>query len=209
MSFVSLLILSNMIANRLIAVGDLILPSAIIIFPLTYIIGDVVTELFGFRKAKNLIIASLILNCVFVAIGMLAVSLPTPTGATNPSAYSEVFSVAPRVALASISGFFAGSITNSFVMYKMKHKNRLQKFLFLRIFTSTVVGNFLDTCLFISVAFLGILDFGLVATMVGVHFSLKVIYETIFAPLTIMTIRKIVPYLNEENLTNEVGEHKW
>lgn len=130
LTFTVLLILSNMIANRLIEVFGMLLPSAVVIFPLTYIIGDVVTEIFGFEKARKLIIVSLLLNCIFVLFGSLAVSLPSPTDAGNVTAYKEVFNVAPRTAIASILGFFAGSIVNSFVMDKMKDEKEVQKSLF-------------------------------------------------------------------------------
>lgn len=190
MTFVVLLVLSNTIANRLITIGSLLLPSAIIIFPATYILGDVITEIFGFKTMRTLIITSLLLNCVFVGLGLIAVSLPAPSNAENIGSYSEVFSVAPRIVLASISGYFVGAITNAFIMDRMK-KNVICQSLFVRIFASTVAGEFLDTCLFISIAFFGLLHIKMIIGMIVIQFIIKITYETLFSPLTLTIIKKI------------------
>ena len=189
--FVVLLILSNLIAARLIEIGGLILPSAIVVFPVTYVIGDIITEIFGFKPMRTVVWAALLLNSVFIIVGLLAISLPAPFGAENIAAYDVVFGFAPRILLASMVAFFFGSITSSFVLDKMKLTKRWNKFLFSRIAVSTLVGQLFDTCLFILIAFVGLLNTQTIFIMIIVQFSVKVIYEILFSPLTIMIIKKI------------------
>jgi len=196
MIFVVLLILANTIANRLISIGDLILPSAIIVFPLTYIIGDIVTEIYGFEKTRKLIIMSLLLNSLFVVLGVIAVSMPAPSDAKNILSYTDVFYVAPKIVIASICGFFVGSLANAFVMHKMKNHKRMKRYLFGRIFVSTIVGVFFDTCLFVIIAFVGSMNIIVITGIIITQFVMKIIYETVFSPITILIIKKMNRYIS-------------
>jgi len=191
MSFAVLLVLSNIIANRLFDVGGILLPSAVIIFPATYIIGDMITELFGFAATRRMIITSLVLNCIFVGVGVISTLLPAPVASDNIVAYSMVFSVAPRTAIASIFGFFLGSIVNAYVMAKMKKSAVVNKYLVLRILSSTVVGEFVDTFFFISIVFIGTLELKAISIMIISQFVFKVVYEAVFSPITLLAIRKL------------------
>jgi len=188
--FVVLLILSNLVAGRLIEIGGIILPSAIIIFPATYIIGDIITEIFGFKPMKKVVWSALLLNGIFIAIGIFAVSLPAPSYAENITAYNTVFGFAPRILLASAIAFFFGSISSAFVLDRMKQKMQLNQ-LFPRIATSTLVGQVVDTCLFIFLAFAGLLSIQTIFIMIAIQFLVKVSYEIILSPITITVIRKI------------------
>lgn len=191
MCFAVLLVLSNTIANRLFVVGGILLPSAVIVFPATYIIGDVVTELFGFKYTRQMIVISLVLNCVFVLFGIISTILPAPRAAENILAYNIVFNFTPRTAIASIIAFLIGSIANAFTMEKMKQKEKIQKHLILRIMTSTILGEFADTCIFISIVFWGLLDIQSLLIMMISQFSFKVLYELIFSPITVIAIKRI------------------
>ena len=197
MSFAVLLVLSNTIANRLFEVGGILLPSAVIVFPATYIIGDVVTELFGFNATRRMIIISLLLNCVFVGGGIVSTLLPAPVSSDNIAAYNTVFNVAPKTAIASTLGFFFGSIVNAFIMAKMKKSTVVNKHLILRVLSSTVIGEFVDTCFFISIVFIGTLDLKTILIMIVSQFAFKVVYEALFSPITILLIRKLSATLNK------------
>lgn len=187
--FSVLLVLSNTIADRLIVIGNVILPSAVIVFPVTYIIGDVVTELWGYKYMQRLIVISLILNCVFIIIGKFAVSLPAPSNAENLLAYSTVFGIVPRVAIASILGFFFGSIFNAYIMDILKNKGKHNKQLLFRMLSSTIVGEFIDTFLFIGIVFYRKMDIRTLFVMMFSQFLFKVIFESLFSPVTIFAIK--------------------
>jgi conserved hypothetical integral membrane protein len=186
-TFCVLLVLSNIIANRLFDLFGLTLPSAVIVFPITYIIGDIVTEVFGFKITRKLIVAALLLNIVFAGFGYLASILPAvPIG--NEEAFSTVFAVAPRTAAASIIGFFVGSLANALVMTRLKNraKNKQKKTgLFARIIGSTIVGEALDTVIFITLNFAFNLPWSAIFTMIAAQFAVKVIYEAAISPVTV------------------------
>ena len=192
-TFCVLLVLSNIIANRLFVLCGITLPSAVIVFPITYIIGDMVTEIFGFKAMRKLIVAALLLNIVFAGFGWLATILPSGSP-WNEQAFSTVFAVAPRTAAASIIGFFVGSVSNAFVMslLKLKAKDKRGKAeLFARIVGSTVVGEAFDTVIFITLNFAFVLEWSVILGMIAAQFVVKVLYEAVVSPATVGIITAV------------------
>lgn len=188
--FISSLLLSNIIAGKLITVFGIVLPSAVILFPLTYVMGDVFTEVYGFKKARIVIwtgfAANLLMSIVFIA----AVALPSPSFFTAQNAYAAVLGFAPRVAAASLAGYLAGEFANSIILSALK-KTTKGRFLWIRTIGSTIVGQGIDTVLFIVIAFAGTIPTQVLLSMILFQYLFKVAYEAILTPATYFVVAKI------------------
>jgi uncharacterized integral membrane protein (TIGR00697 family) len=188
--FISSLLLSNIIAGKLITVFGIVLPSAVILFPLTYVMGDVFTEVYGFRKARVVIWAGFAANLLMSIVFIAAVALPSPSFFTAQSAYAAVLGFAPRVAAASLAGYLAGEFANSIILSALKKATK-GRFLWIRTIGSTVVGQGIDTVLFIVIAFAGTIPAQVLLTMVLFQYLFKVAYEAILTPATYFVVAKI------------------
>ena len=186
--FIVCLILSNIIAGRLFVIKGISLPAAVILFPVTYIIGDVVAEVYGFALSRRMIITGVLLNIFASVIFAIATNLPAPTYFNNVDAYAIVLGVVPRVTVASLLGFFVGSISNAAVM-SIVRKLTNGRFLFVRTILSTLVGEGLDTGIFISISFLGTIPFANMLSMMIFQYCFKVLYEAIFTPILYRVIK--------------------
>lgn len=188
--FVATLMISNIVASKLFSLGPLIFTGGILIFPITYIFGDILTEVYGYSRARRIIwtgfFSLIFMSLIFWIVGLLP---PAPTWA-NQEAYIAVLGVVPRVVLASIIGYWAGSFANSFVLAKMKLLTK-GKHLWARTIGSTIVGEGVDTSLFVSIAFYGTISGGILILAIISGYAFKVIYEIIATPITY----KIVGFL--------------
>lgn len=189
--FVTCLLLSNLIAGKMWAVTENItLPAAVILFPLTYIIGDVFTEVYGFRNAR--IIIWLGFGCSFFAvmIYLITIALPHPGYWENQEAFATVLGTTPRVAAASFAGYLFGEFSNSIVLSKLKVATK-GKNLWIRTILSTVIGEGLDSVIFITIAFWGTMDNSVVLQMILFQYLFKVSYEVIFTPVTYLVVKLV------------------
>ena len=188
--FVTCLLTANIIASKLVDFGPFILPAAVIIFPFSYIFGDILTEVYGYQQARKVIWLGFLCNLIFVIFAWLGQLLPPATFWTNQGAYEAILGYTPRLLLASFLGYLAGEFSNSFVLAKMKIMTK-GKWLWSRTISSTIVGEGLDSIIFIIVAFAGTPLF--VAIMILWHWLVKIAIEVIFTPLTYV----IVNYLKK------------
>ena len=189
--YVTCLLLSNLIAGKMWAVTDSItLPAAVILFPVTYIFGDIFTEVYGFKKAR--IIIWLGVGCSFfaVAIYLATIALPHPGFWEGQEAYRTVLGTTPRVALASFAGYLFGEFSNSVVLSKLKVATGGKK-LWVRTILSTLVGEGLDSIIFVTISFWGTMDNQTVLQMILFQYLFKVCYEAIFTPLTYAVVNKL------------------
>jgi hypothetical protein len=174
---------SNIIAGKLMTVFSLVLPSAVILFPITYILGDVFTEVYGFRKTRIVIwggfAANLLMSLVFVA----AIALPAPDFFKDQDAYAKVLGMTPRVVLASLVAYWAGEFANSITLSLLKKATK-GRFLWTRTISSTIVGQGLDTVIFIAASFSGIVSRSVLVQMMLAQYLFKVAYEVILTPIT-------------------------
>jgi len=186
--FVALLLISNIAATKLIAVGPLIMDGGAILFPLTYIIGDVLAEVYGFKKAKRAIMIAFIAS-IIAALTFLAVQyLPGAAEYENQAAFEAVLGFVPNIVVASLAAFFAGQLVNAYVLTKMKAKWG-EKNLWARLLSSTVVGQLVDTVIFCTIAFYGILTGWSFVNYVVVGVFYKVVVEILLLPITYRVIR--------------------
>ncbi|MCR5329030.1 MAG: queuosine precursor transporter [Saccharofermentans sp.] len=189
--FVTCLLLSNLIAGKMWAVTeDITLPAAVILFPLTYIIGDVFTEVYGFRKVRTVIWLGFACSFFAVCIYLLTIALPHPGYWENQEAYATVMGTTPRVAVASFAGYLFGEFSNSIILSRLKVVTK-GKNLWLRTILSTVVGEGLDSIIFITISFWGTMENSVVLKMILFQYLFKVAYEIIFTPLTYLVVRII------------------
>jgi len=185
--FVTCLITANIIVVKQINIGDLILPAAIIIFPLSYIIGDVLTEVYGYRQARRVIWLGFLCNLVAVLAIWIAQILPPASVFEAQSAYERILGSTPRFLLASFVAYLTGEFTNSFVLSKMKIMTK-GRWLWSRTIGSTIVGQGVDTVVVLTIAFAGVLPFSVLGIMIVSHWLVKVVYEAVATPLTYLVV---------------------
>lgn len=179
--FTSCLLISNIVAGRLFAVGNMVLPSAVLLFPITYIIGDVVAEVYGFAQSRQMIMISLIISIFASVIFWVTNSLPMTDDITRAEAYITVLGFVPRTVIASLISFFVGSISNAALMNILKRSVQY-KHLYVRTILSTLVGEGLDTVIFIYISFVRILPYTEMVYMMCFQYIFKVSYEILFTP---------------------------
>ncbi|MBA7608059.1 queuosine precursor transporter [subsurface metagenome] len=183
--FVTCLITANVIAVKVISFGFIILPAAIFIFPLSYIFGDVLTEVYGYRWARRVIWLGFICNLIFVVFAWVGQMLPSAPFWEGQEAYESILGYTPRLLAASFCGYLAGEFVNSFVLAKMKIMTRGQ-WLWSRTVSSTIVGQGLDTLIFIILAYVGTPTF--TPVMILHHWLAKTVIEAVATPLTYIVV---------------------
>ncbi|UCG84454.1 MAG: queuosine precursor transporter [Dehalococcoidia bacterium] len=191
--FITCLITANIIAVRLITLGvgpwklgglelPAALPAAIIIFPLSYIFGDILTEVYGYRQARRVIWLGFLCNLIAVSAFWAAGRIPA-LDTDVQAAYGLVFDYVPRILAASFVAYLAGEFANSFVLAKMKIKTN-GRFLWSRTIGSTIVGQGLDAAVFIAIAFGGVKTGAFLGSMIITHWLVKTLYEVAATPFT-------------------------
>jgi len=188
--FLTCLLVSNVIAGRLIEVFGLVLPAAVILFPITYILGDVFTEVYGFERTRLVIWGGFAANLLMSAIFVAALTLPAPGFFKEGPAYAAVLGLTPRVVLASLLAYWAGEFANSATLSLLK-KATEGRHLWMRTISSTVVGQGLDTVLFIALAFAGSVPGPVLLQMMAAQYLFKVAYEVLFTPLTYLVVGNV------------------
>ena len=182
--YVTCLLLSNLIAGKMWAVTESItLPAAVILFPITYIFGDIFTEVYGFKKARTIIWLGFGCSFFAVAVYLITIALPHPGFWENQDAYATVLGTTPRVAAASFIGYLFGEFSNSVVLSKLKVATGGKK-LWIRTILSTLVGEGLDSLIFVTISFYGTMDNATLARMILFQYLFKVCYEALFTPAT-------------------------
>ena len=188
--FTTCLLVSNVIAGRLMDIDGVILPTAVILFPITYILGDVFTEVYGFRKTRLVIwvgfAANLLMSLVFLAV----IALPAPGFFTAKDAYATVLATTPRMVLASLFAYFMGEFGNSITLSLLKKATK-GRFLWTRTISSTVVGQAFDTGIFIFIGFAGSMPLVVLLHMMLAQYLFKVAYEVVCTPITYAVVGAI------------------
>jgi uncharacterized integral membrane protein (TIGR00697 family) len=188
--FVASLIISNTVATKLVELGPFIVSGGVIIFPLTYIFGDILTEVYGFTRARQVIWLGFLAQLLMVLCYVIVQWLPYPEFWMHQDAYAAILGFVPRIVLASLIGYLAGEYANSVILSRMKVWSK-GKALWKRTISSTVVGQLVDTVLFALIAFGGMMPLSALLFIGLSGYVLKVAYEVIATPLTY----KIVRYL--------------
>ena len=196
------LVASNLLGTKILQVGPFPLTAGVIVFPVSYIINDCIAEVWGFRKARLIIWMGFLMNFFVVALGGIASVLPAPPFWQGEEAFTFVFGLAPRIAVASLSAFLVGSFLNAWVMSRMKLRDRERRFS-LRAILSTLAGESADSLIFFPLAFGGLMPASELAKMMLMQVSAKTLYEIIVLPLTNI----IVKYIKRSEQTSVYDEN--
>jgi hypothetical protein len=179
--FVTCLITANIIAVKFISLGGLILPAAIIIFPLSYIFGDILTEVYGYHLARRVIWLGFLCNLIFVIAAWIGQIMPPAPAWEGQEAYERILGFTPRVLGASFTAYLIGEFANSFVLAKMKIMTR-GRWLWTRTIGSTLVGQGLDSAVFITLVAMGTPWFAPISIVY--HWLVKTGIEVAATPFT-------------------------
>lgn len=188
--FVSSLLTANIIAVKLIEIGPFILPAGVVIFPVSYILGDILTEVYGFRWARRAIWLGFVGNLVAVIAIWIAGLLPSPAFWDSQDAYDAILGFTPRLLVASFVAYLVGEFANSTVLAKMKVWTQ-GRHLWARTISSTIIGQGLDSIVFVVIAFGGILIPAAIVATVLSQWVFKSAYEIMATPLTYLVVNKL------------------
>jgi queuosine precursor transporter len=191
--FVSVLLISNVASTKIVDLKWFAFDGGTLLFPLSYIFGDILTEVYGYKRSRSVIwlgfFMALLMSIIFIIVG----KLPSAHGWDNQAAYDAILGLTPRIVAASLIAYFLGEFSNSFILAKMKIWTK-GKWLWTRTIGSTVVGELVDSAFFISIAFFGILPNYLLITLVISNYLFKTAVEILFTPVTY----KVVKFLKKE-----------
>jgi len=181
------LLISNILATKILMIGPWAAPAGVLIFPIAYILNDVITEVWGFAKARLIIWTGFAVNILAVLFFTLGIVIPGAPFWQNQEAFATVLGNTPRIVVASLSAYLIGSFLNAFVMSRMKVATKGKGF-GLRAILSTLVGESADSIIFVSIAFAGIFPIGVLLTMIFTQAILKTVYEILILPVTIWVV---------------------
>ena len=188
--FVSLLVISNIGAVKLISFGPLILDGGAFLFPLVYITGDILSEVYGFKAARKAIFVGFAM-AILAAVTFWLVQLSPPGGGwANQEDYEAILGFVPRIVFASVCGFLVGQLLNSYVLVKIKARTN-ESSLWMRLIGSTLVGELADTVVFCTIAFYGIITGGDFLNYVIVGYLYKTLVEIVMLPVTYRVIAHV------------------
>lgn len=182
-AFVTCVIVANIIAVKLIVVAGQVLTAGIIIFPVSYICGDVLTEVYGYRRARLVIWLGFFCNLAATLAIWIGQILPPAPFWTGQAAYEQILGYTPRLLLASFLASLVGEFVNAFVLAKMKIATQ-GRWLWSRTIGSTIVGQGIDSLIFVLVAFLGTIPVSGLVAIIGSQWLVKTVYEALATPLT-------------------------
>ncbi len=183
-AFVAILLLSNLIgAAKVSSLWGFTFGAGVLFFPLSYVIGDVLTEVYGYARARRVVWAGFAAMLFMSFMAYVVVALPAAEGWAGQAAYIEVFGQTPRIVIASMVAFWAGELANAYVLARMKILTQ-GRYLWTRTIGSTVVGQGVDSVIFYPVAFYAVWGNDLLLTVMVSNFLLKVGWEAVLTPVT-------------------------
>lgn len=188
--FATCLLISNILASKIMMIGSWSAPAGVLIFPIAYIINDVMVEVWGFQKARLIIWAGFGVNVLAVLFFSLGIVVTAAPFWENQDAFASVLGSTPRIVGASMLAYLLGSFLNAWVMSKFKVLTKGKGFSIRAIF-STLVGEGADSMIFISIAFAGIFPIKVLLIMIGTQAIIKTVYEIAVLPLTIWVVNKV------------------
>src|SRR6202789_1552483 len=188
--FVVILLVSNLVAQKICMIGPFAVSGAVLLFPITYIFGDVFTEVYGFASSRRAIWLGFFGTALLYLMGAAVIALPGAPDWKNQQAFNVVFGFIPRILISSLIAFWAGEFANSYTMARMKLWTG-GKMLWTRTIGSTVVGQGVDTVLVITVTFGGRYPVRTLANIILTGYLLKVGYEVLATPVTYFVVGRL------------------
>ena len=188
--FVVCLIVSNLFETKIIQLGPISATAGLLIFPISYIINDCISEVWGFKKARLVIWSGFAMNFIVVGFAQLAVLMPAAPFWDGGESFDFVFGMTPRIVFASLCAFLVGSFLNAYVMSKMKVLSKGRNFS-LRAIVSTLAGESADSIIFFPIAFGGLMANEDLLLLIATQAVLKSVYEIMVLPITIRVVRYV------------------
>jgi len=185
--FAICLLISNILATKIILIGSWAAPAGVLIFPIAYIINDVIVEVWGYQKARLIIWSGFAVNIMAVLFFTLALVVPAAPFWQNQEAFATILGSTPRIIAASLLAYLSGSFLNAFVMSKVKILMKGKDFS-VRAILSTLVGEAADSFIFIIIAFAGNLPLSVLVGMIFTQACIKTVYEIVILPFTILVV---------------------
>lgn len=182
-AFAAVLILSNISSAKILSLGWFSFDGGTIIFPLAYIFGDILTEVYGYARARRVIWVGFTMNLLMVLVFYIVGKLPPAMDWPFQESFMNILGVVPRIVAGSLCAYLAGEFTNSFVLAKLKIKTA-GKYFGVRAIGSTIVGQFFDTTIFLLIAFAGVLPWNLLLVVWVSNYIFKILTELILLPIT-------------------------
>ena len=188
--FVTTLITANITAVKLVGIAGLVIPAGVVVFPISYILGDVLTEVYGFRSARRVIWLGFL--CNLVAVGAIYVGglLPPAPIWDGQGAYERILGYTPRLLVASFAAYLVGELANSFILAKLKVATE-GRHLWARTIGSTLVGQGLDSLVFVLLAFGGVIPASAMVAAILAQWLVKSAYEALATPLTYLVVNRL------------------
>ncbi len=187
---VCILMISNTVAPKLFSIGPITTSVAILVFPITYIASDILTEVYGYARARRVTWASVAAVAIMCVFYQAAIAMPHIPQWENQEAFERTFAMAPRMALASVTAILVGEMLNAFVLAKMKVKTQGRN-MWMRLVGSTFVGQGADSVIVAIVAFAGIMPWSVIISVILTGWFGKTAYEIIMLPLTTCIVKKL------------------
>ena len=202
--FAICLLISNILATKIILIGSWAAPAGVLIFPIAYIINDVIVEVWGYRKARLIIWSGFAVNILAVLFFSLAMVIPAAPFWHNQEAFNTILGNTPRIVAASLMAYLTGSFLNAIIMSKVKVLMKGKNFS-VRAILSTLVGETADSMIFILVAFAGILPLNALVVMIFTQALIKTVYEILVLPFTIVVVNWVKRVEGSDIYDNEVS----
>ncbi len=195
--FVAVLLISNVASAKILALGPFSFDGGTLIFPLSYIFGDILTEVYGYRRSRRVIWTGFGCAALMAAVFAVVGALPPAEGWEGQMAYDVILGVTPRIVLGSLLAYWAGEFSNSVILARMKVATN-GRWLWTRTIGSTLVGEGVDTLIFAAVAFLGVLPNNLLAALIVSNYVFKVGVEVLATPVTYAVVSTLKRVENED-----------
>ena len=187
MIYTTCLLVSNVTAFKVVSFFHITLTAATLVFPITYILGDVFSEVYGYKKTKQIILSGFLCNALMVIVFYLSILMPYPDYFKYQNEFELVLGNTPRILVASLTAYLIGGLSNSYVLTFIKEKTSIKP-LWVRLTVSTIVGELLDSILFVTIGFIGKLSISNIIIMILSQASIKILVEFIMIPVVYKTV---------------------
>ena len=198
MLYITTILIANIAAFKIVEIGFITATAGTLVFPISYILGDVFSEIYGYKTTKKIVIAGFLCNALMVLIFFLAIKMPYPKYFTNQKEFAMVLGSTPRIFIAGVVAYLVGGLSNAYIMNYLKNKSKI-KYLWFRTISSTIVGEALDSIIFLSISFIGTITNIDLIKMIICQALIKIVFEVIMTPVTYKTISIVK---DRENIKN-------
>lgn len=190
---VFVLLVSNLASTKMVDLfgSGFVIDGGAVVFPVAYILNDVIVELYGFARARKIVVATVVMNLLAALVFLLVAQLPPGTGWAYQDAFRQILGFAPRIAFGSFLAYLVGQILNAYVFDRLKQTDTGGRYLWWRALGSSLIGDLTDTIIFTVVAFAGTITSVQLIGMVFIAYLMKIVGQTVLLPVTYLALAQI------------------